>query len=212
MRSWRAAMLVGGMLIAPAATGAAAAAVPVRDPDWPCGQIKVASLTPAAMWNGPSAAAYAKIWSQDPQVAALVSRLVQRRLPLDQAKAEIATFASAATDRRAALLTLFAGLFEVLNTERSAVQAGLDRFGRRQKQMAEDLRTEMEALHAAQDAGKPEDEVSQMVNKLTWDTRVFEQRRQMVSTACDVPNVIEERLFALTRLIQDALGPQASGQ
>ncbi len=81
--------------------------------------------------------------------------------------------------------------------------AGLDRFGRRQKQLATDIRADMEKVRAeqptaAQQAGPLEEE-------LGWKTRLFEQRQQSVAYACDVPNVIEQRLFALSRTIQDLL-------
>jgi hypothetical protein len=44
--------------------------------------------------------------------------------------------------------------------------------------------------------------LSEQVN---WDMRVFEQRRQTLSYACDVPSRIEQRLYALARIIEQAM-------
>ncbi len=179
-----------------------------RDPDWPCFQIKVADLSVAAVWTGPPTEAYAATWSADQRVAELVAHLSERRLPIDQAEAAITAFAAAAgSARRDKLLAVFAGLFDTLDHERASVITGLDRYGRRQKQLADQLRGEVEALHSQQDAARPDpQQVATLTERLGWDTRVFDARRQSISFACDVPNVIEQRLFALARIIQQAVG------
>lgn len=202
----RAAVLSAVLLLA--AVLPVAAAPPQHDPDWPCQQIKVPDLSAASVWNGPPVDAYATSWSQDPAVTDLVSRLAQRRLPIDQAKTEIDGFAvNAGVSRRQKLLAVFAGLFDTLNRERGNVLVGLDRYGRRQKELADTVRGEVDALHKQQDSDKPDaQQVSALTERLGWDTRVFEQRRQSVSFACDVPNVIEQRLYALAQALQQAVG------
>lgn len=170
--------------------------------------IKIPSLSLAAVWSGPSVDAYANTWSDDSQVADLAGRLAQRRLPLDQAKADIGSFATASgADRQTKLLTLVAALFDMMNQERSSVVAGLDRFGARQKDLANDIRTRVDKLHALQAA--PDQDTTQIAalgNQLQWDTRLFEQRRQTTQYACAVPDLIEQRFFALARAIQQDLG------
>ncbi len=179
-----------------------------RDPDWPCFAIKVPTLSLAAVWTGPSVDPYLGHWSQDAEVSDLVGRIVQRRLPIDQADTAIRDLAAKAGEKkRDKLLAVMAGVFETLDTERSSVLAGLDRYGRRQKQLAEQVRADADALRAQQSAANPDAQaVAQLTERITWETRVFEDRRQSVSTACDIPTVIEQRLFALARTIQQALG------
>lgn len=189
-------------------TTAAHAAPPgPRDPDWPCQQIKVSQLSPAALWAGPPLDAAQSRWHDDPDAAALAVRLAQRRVPLDQAKADIATFAEhAGATKQDSLLDLFAGLFATLDEERTAVVTGLDRFGSRQKTLADKVRTEADALHAEQAATTPDDaKLATLGNEIGWDTRIFEDRRTSLHYACDVPNIIEQRLFALSQAIQAAL-------
>jgi hypothetical protein len=203
--SARFAAVLGTLLLA---GGGATAAIPgPRDPDWPCFQIKVAQLSPATMWTGPAIDAPLKTWSQDQQVSLLVGRLVQRRLTLDEAQREIAAFAVGDPNRDARLVALFAGLFDTLNQERASVQAGLDRYGARQKELATDIHATMDALHQAQDMDNADQaKVGTLTDALTWQTRVFEARRQSIATACDVPNVIEQRLYALAQMVQRQMG------
>ena len=178
------------------------------DPNWPCQQIKVPDLSVAAVWTGPSLDAARATWSSDPQIADLARRLSQRRVPLDQAETEVAAFAKqAGSDRQAKLVALFAGLFDILDQQRASVIAGLDRFGERQKVLAANLRSEGEALRALQSGTDPDPaKTAELTQQITWDTQIFEERRQSLSFACDVPNAIEQRLFGLARAIQQALG------
>ncbi len=193
-------------LLALAAPSRAAPPGP-RDPDWPCQQIKVPQLSLATLWAGPALDDAQAHWRDNPDAAALAARLAQRRVPLDQAKAEIAGFADhAGAHRQDRLLDLFAGLFATLDEERTAVVTGLDRYGSRQKTLAEKVRGEADSLHAEQAAASPDEQkLATLGNEIGWDTRVFEDRRTSLHYACDVPNIIEQRLFALSQAIQAAL-------
>ena len=185
----------------------AAAAAPSRDPDWPCQQIKVPQLSLAAVWSGPPLDAHQDDWRQDQQVVELIHDVAQRRVPIEQAQADIRAFAARAGDQKQAkLLRLLAGLFTVLNDERSTIVAGLDRSGARQKELAARLRSDNEKLRSMQaDHAADAGEVNQMTLRTTWEAQVFQDRRQALSYACDVPGKIEQRLFALARTIQEVL-------
>ena len=178
-----------------------------RDPDWPCQQIEVPQLSVAAVWSGPPLDAQQDSWREKPQVADLVHEIAQRRVPIEQAQVRIRAFVDQATDKKQpALLELFAGLFSVLDDERSAVIAGLDRFGSRQKELAAALRNDNEKLQALRtDPGSDAGDVNQMTQRVMWEAQVFQDRSQSLSYACDVPGKIEQRLFALARTIQQAL-------
>ena len=193
------------------AIGAATVATPAppasRDPDWPCQQIKVPQLSLVAVWSGPALDAQQNDWRQDQQVVDLVQATVQRRMPIEQAQAEIRAFAARAGEQKQPkLLQLLAGLFSTLNDERTAVIAGLDRFGVRQEVLAAELRNDNAKLRAMQaDSSSAPNDVNQMTQRLTWEAQVFQDRRQALSYACDVPGKIEQRLFTLARTIQEAL-------
>jgi hypothetical protein len=178
-----------------------------RDPDWPCQQIKVPELSLAAVWTGPPVDPQQTNWQQDQAVANLVHDVAQRREPLPQAQAKIDAFVhQAAGEKRPQLLALMAGLFDVLDAERSTVIAGLDRFGARQKELAAGIRNDNDALRQMQaDSNADQGQINQMVQRVTWEAEIFQDRRQALSYACDVPGKIEQRLFALAHTIQQEL-------
>jgi hypothetical protein len=178
-----------------------------RDPDWPCQQIKVPQLSLAAVWSGPSVDPQNTNWQQDPDLAALVHETAQRREPVEQAEAQLHRFAQeAGAQKEQKLLLLVAGLFTVLDNERGSVIDGLDRFGARQKELAAGIRADNEKLHQLQaDPAADPNQVNQLVQKVTWEAAVFQDRRQALRYACDVPGKIEHRLFALAQSIQKDL-------
>jgi RecA/RadA recombinase len=97
-------------------------------------------------------------------------------------------------------------VFDLLDAERSSVIDGLDRFGARQKELAAALREDTDKLRALQaDPASDAGEVNQMVQRVTWEAQVFQDRRQALGFACEVPSKIEQRLFAVARATQDAI-------
>jgi chromosome segregation ATPase len=101
---------------------------------------------------------------------------------------------------------LFAGVFDRLESERHEVIAGLDRFGRLQKELAEQVRTAAQDLRTAQD--KPHSDpqkMKELSEALQWKMRIFEERRKTVSYVCETPALIEQRLGALSRAILGAM-------
>lgn len=202
----RAGCAVGLGLGAVLWTVAAAVAAPSgpRDPDWPCQQIKVPQLSLASVWSGPPVDQQPADWQQNHAVSDLVHEVAQRREPLAQAQAKIHDFAQQVNGhRQQELLQLVTGLFSALDEERSAVISGLDRFGARQKQLAAQIREDNDKLRKLQaDPASDAGEVNQMVQRVTWEAEVFQDRRQALSYACDVPGKIEQRLFGLAKVVQ----------
>jgi hypothetical protein len=200
-----ATLALGGALFVVAVADAAPPGP--RDPDWPCQQIKVPALSLAAVWTGPPVDPQQIDWQHDEAVADLVHEIAQRREPPAQAQEKIHAFAQhAAAQKQQKLLALLAGLFSVLDDERSTVITGLDRFGVRQKELAAGIRDDNAKLRQLQaDSAADAGQLNQMVQRVTWEAEVFQDRRQVLSYACDVPGKIEQRLFALARAIQQEL-------
>lgn len=189
------------------AAAGGAAAQPASDPDWPCVQRKVAALSPAAVWTGPPIPDGAD-WRGDAEVAALVERLAQRRLFLEDAEADVAAFAATKSGdaARNQLALLFAGLFETMDAERGAVIEGIERYARRQVAMADAIRARASELDAARRAPEANaDALAAEQNDLTMQIRIFDERRGSLSYVCEVPRLIEARLFALGRAITSAM-------
>jgi hypothetical protein len=178
-----------------------------RYPDWPCAQAKVPEISLAAVWDGPSLDDATAKWKDDAKVSALVPRLAARRTPLDEAEKTITEFMSGSSAQKTeAGKLLFAGLFDTLNAQRSSVMNGLERVTRKQREAAEKIRDDTLALQALQDVTPPDQaKVDELGNQLVWETRIFEDRRRVIKFVCEVPTAIDQRLFALGRLIQQGM-------
>jgi uncharacterized coiled-coil DUF342 family protein len=178
-----------------------------RYPDWPCQQLKVPEISIASVWNGPAIDSIDAIKPTDPKETELVARLAARRTPMDDAKKLIADFVIGSKDeKQAKAKRLFAGLYSTLNAQRDEVMNGIERFSRKQKEMAANVREEAQKLRAMQDkAGGDQAQNEELANRLAWQTRIFEDRQKATSYVCDVPVQLEKRLFDLSSAIQNAM-------
>ena len=197
---------IGALLFVGASTQFCFAVDP-RYPDWPCTQAKVPEISLAAVWAGPPLDDIKGKWKDDTKVSALVSKLSARRTPLEDAQKAITEFlAGSAADKATAGKLLFAGLFDSLNAQRSSVLSGLERITRKQREAADKIRADALALQALQGASPPDQsKIDEFGNQLVWQTRIFEDRQRVVKFVCEVPTAIDQRLFALGRMIQQEI-------
>jgi len=181
-----------------------AGAADPRYPDWPCVQAKVPDLDLAAVWDGPPVDDAKGAWQNDPAIETLVARLAARRVPLEEAQKSATDFiAGAGAEKTRKGTLLFAGLFDTLNHQRTEVMNGLERLQHRQKDLADRIKADFAALREVQDTPQPDEaKISDLNTKIEWSTRIFDDRRKSVRYACEVPTLIEKRLFALARTIR----------
>lgn len=187
---------------------AAALAAAGKDPDWPCIQRKVPELSFGQIWTGPELPASAKDWSKDNRISELVEELAARRLPIADAQQQIKEFAAGLPADRLndQMAMLVQGLFEHMDHERSEVMSGIGRYARNQLELAARLRKEASEVDAMR--GKPDanvNEIAMRTDRLTWETRVFEERVQSLTYVCEVPTLIEQRLYALAKTVNEVL-------
>ena len=184
-----------------------ASALDPRYPDWPCQQLKVPGIAVASVWNGPPIDPADKAISSDPKQAELVARLAARRTPIEDAKKLIADYVVGSPEQKQEKAkSLFAGLYSTLNAQRDQVMNGIERFSRKQKAMADDIREKAQRMRQIQDSQNADQaQRDDLASQLSWQTRIFEDRRKSASYVCDVPVLIEKRLFDLGRAIQDSL-------
>jgi hypothetical protein len=175
-----------------------------RDPDWPCIQPKVPELSVASVWSGPPTDAALSHWQEDKEVSDVANKAASRRISVEEATAAITAFAKTLKpDEKAQRLTLlFAGIFETLDRERSDLMNGIDRYARVQKAMAEDIRQGQSRLSDLNSAGGNAQQVSDLSTQLTTQVRIFNDRRSSLTYVCEVPTILEQRLFTLARAIQ----------
>ena len=167
--------------------------------DWPCVQRRVVDLSVAQMWAGPEIDPQASRWRDDQDVAPLARSLASRRMSLDAAGAAIEHFADAAGQEKDAKLTLlFAGIFELINTERHRIINGIERYARKQKSLADQI---SEASRILRQDNKSTPERAALEQKLQWDTRIYDDRNQALTYVCDSPVILEQRVYSLSQEI-----------
>jgi hypothetical protein len=194
---------LGATLIALAGAAPAAA---FDDPDWPCAQRKVDRLSIAQMWAGPVPEDLSA-WRADAELADTAARIAARRTGMDEVAALIA-----ATER-AKLPVLFSGIFALIDTERTRLVDGIVRSALKQRALSEKIDADQAALAAEEAAVRPDDfdaldRIEAKRDAVTWDIRIYDERRRSVLYVCESPVILEKRLFAVARLIDEAMAAQ----
>lgn len=182
------------MLTTPAQAGGSG------DPTWPCIQPKQPHLSIGQLWSGPLPDDAAAELAKRPDIAALAQVLEQRRLPVEEAEAQIAAFAKGASAEE--LTALFVAVFDRIDAYRSRIMSGVARYAEKQmvlSQQIEARRAQMARLSAAE---SPDfDKIDAEEEKLDWDTRIFTDRQAQLTYVCETPVILEQRAFALGRAI-----------
>lgn len=178
--------------------------------DWPCIQAKIERLSIAAFWSGPPVdEAALKAWRERPEVAQLVAAAISRRTPVEEAEKQVADFIAPRKSDKALLTLVFAGVFAELDGLRSTIIAGIERFTRSQRLLAEQTkkdRAELAPILATvQKSEQQRSRIQELQTKIQWETRLFAERENTLRYVCETPVLLEQRLFAIARVIQNEL-------
>ena len=192
------ALLIPGQSLAAANT----------DPDWPCVQRKVPELSVAQVWTAGELAPGAGDWKKDDALARLVATISARKTPLEDAQKQIEDYAAglAPAQAKEKLEQMFQGVFDTLNGERKQVIAGIARYAGKQRDMAADVRksaSEVDRLRRQPDVDQAE--LAKRSDQLAWETRIFQERVHSLTFVCEVPTIIEQRLYSLSKIIAQAM-------
>ena len=178
----------------------------LSSPDWPCIQRKVAVISPAQVWDGPPIDGFKDF---DPAIRDLTEILESRRVSPEDADKAIKEYAAKQpeAERDKKLTELFASLLSEINTDRQFVMSKVEEFQKRQKGRAAELEREGQKL--AEKGIAATDELLPTETKLTpeqqeynWNARIFQERQQNLTMACEIPALIEQRVFEIGRLIR----------
>lgn len=203
----RRSMSIIALLVALSASPAVCIAANT-DPDWPCVQRKVPELSIAQVWNGGELSETAKQWDKDPHLSDLASELVKRANPIENARKQILDYIATLPKEQVheKLEQLFMGVFDKINMERGQIISGIARYAEKQRQLAADVRqkaAELDKMQAASDTDQTE--LAKHNEQLTWETRIFEERVQSLTYVCEVPTLIEQRLYSLSKIISETM-------
>lgn len=171
------------------------------DPDWPCHQAKIGDFPLASVWDGPPLDVDATAWRDDPAIVELVSQMSQRRVPIAEVQTAVGKLIAPADPAgKEKLKQAFAAAFDELVRQRAEIIAGLDRYGRKQRAMADRIRAENAAAHSN---SAPAD--NSALQRLQWDLRVYDERRRTVAYVCEAPQAIEARIGEIVKVVRAAL-------
>ncbi|SIS49745.1 hypothetical protein [Paracoccus saliphilus] len=174
------------------------------DPTWPCIQRKQPHLSLGQVWSGPVPDETTEKLASDPEIATLADRLEQRRLPLEEAEAEIAEFAEEADS--AQLTALMLAIFNRIEPDRSALIAGIARYGQKQVELSDRIENHRAKMAELEAADNPDfDAIDAEEEALDWDQRIFTERQQSLTYVCETPVILEQRAFAIARAIASHL-------
>ncbi|BDA86329.1 hypothetical protein Sa4125_38710 [Aureimonas sp. SA4125] len=203
--------IVGSMAVAPAAVAPGAGTtqllgqVPGGPRAWPCIQRKLDHVDAGQVWQGPPLESVAGA-PRTEAISQFVASVAPRRVPLGDAEAKARDFVRSLpeAERKDRATAAFAELLALLNSERTSIMNGIERYGAKQQALAAKLREENAALSDLRNKGEMA-KAADALEALQWDTRVFDERRRSLTYVCEVPTLIEQRLFALGRAMSGAL-------
>lgn len=180
-----------------------------NDPTWPCIQRKVSNLSIGQMWTG-DILEPEQVGKADEPTQVLASALAVRRTSMEEAAELIDSFAKSSGDDRDERLTLlFAVVFDKIDAERAQLVGGIARYAGKQAGLADRINTDNEAmvlLDGKEDKSNDEfDKLEELIDKIEWDTRIFEERQQSLTYVCETPVLLEKRAFALARMMMERM-------
>lgn len=196
MRAFRA--MLGVSVLALGAAG------PRNDPDWPCVQRLVPTLTASTLWGGHDAAGD---WRADPKVAAVVAAVAPRGVSAQDGAARLDQFIGAvpAPDRPAVSAQVFAGLVDETNAQRAQVIDRLRGIAQRQRTLTE-LTSRITAELRALPSDAPAAQREEIISRRGFLIREYEQIERTIRYACETPVQMEAKLGALAQVLQRGLG------
>lgn len=198
-----------GGILALAALLLAGPALALNEPDWPCQQRKVVRLSLGQMWGGPIPEDL-QAWRADAEIVALAGRIAARRTPMAEVEAVVAQLA-AGPDPDARLTALFAGAFDIIDRERTRLVDGIVRFSQKQQALAAKVDAQQVEIARLERETRPDDfdgldRLEALQDQTLWDVRIYDERRRSLQYVCESPVLLEQRAFALGRLIAARLG------
>jgi hypothetical protein len=184
-----------------------AAPVRAQEPDWPCQQRLVPTLSAAAYWSGLLPDRLGD-WRTDTDAADLVRRIGPRQVSTEAGLTEIAAFArTLSRDREPRIRLVFLGLLEQSNEERRGVIEELQQIGRRQRELARlvgRLAAELNAI-PPDAAGEAAAKRADLQERHDFTARNFEEIQRTIRYACEIPVALDARLGAWARALQAAV-------
>lgn len=181
-------------------TEGAGAAPPATDPDWPCEQTLVPSVSAEMVWSGPALDDVGD-WRSDKAVATLIDTISPREEPLSEGLTAIARFLKPHTAARTReIKRAVAGLLEENGAARTRVIGHIKTLAERQRTLADLVSRIAGEREKAGQNSSPD-----LVDQLTFAQRTYYESQRTLRYACEIPAELDQRLGAYVRVLQDGL-------
>jgi hypothetical protein len=181
---------------------AAQAQVPPPNPDWPCAQNLVATLTAGSYWDGkvPDHTS----WRDDEKLFPLVTEIVDRDTPDADGRAKLNAYVDTVPpgERATALPLLFSAIVDQTNDERTLLIQRIEQLGLRQRRMGDvvgKISTQVDETPAS------DPRHNDLAGERDFDIRAFQETQRTMRYACEAPVSMERRLGVYARDLQHRL-------
>ncbi len=172
--------------------------------NWPCEQRYDPGIGLTTVWNGPPIDDWIDVWWEDADVFEIVETLKDPLLSEEEMQEIIDSFVKTVNDKDTALRAAFAGLYQRANERRRLQQRGIVRFAERQDQVTRNISETSKKLRKLRKEGvdKEDPEFATLVQKMEWNTRVYDERTRLTEYICEEPVFTVQNLGILARLIE----------
>ena len=175
---------------------------PGQDPDWPCAQRLVPTLTPGSYWNGPISSNPS--WRDDEALFELVTDIVNRDTDDADGLAKLNIYVNSIPNaqRAAALPQLFSAIVDQTNDERTLLIQRIKQLGLRQRRMGDvvaSISTKVDELPTT------DPHYQDLAGERDFDVRAFQETQHTMRYACEAPANMERRLGLYARALQAAV-------
>lgn len=191
--------------------GLALVAAPVQardfsDPTWPCVQRKVETLSIGLMWTHPLPDTPVDDPETRHEIDRLAAKMALRRIEVESLRPEIEAFAARHEGSPAMLGRVFRDLFETLARRRAKVVSGIEEFSQGQIELSARIDAARTEMDAALEAEPPDhDRIDALEEQLDWDQTIYTDRQSTIKYLCETPTLIEQRLYALARMLRQQM-------
>ena len=173
---------------------------------WPCVQSYVPSVSAGRFW--PGELPNDERWRDDARVTRLADELLKRTLGLEQSLDKVRQFFAVPENAtRATAESLIGALTAAVNRERGRVLGGIERFGKRQQTLVKRMESQAKDLETLHNAGAGAAALEDLQTRQRWDIRVFEERERMADHLCEQPVLLEQKFFAIGRVVASLFAP-----
>ena len=173
------------------------------DPEWPCIQRKVETISVGQIWPNPIEEE--TISGLGTEINFLATNLTLRRLTTDEATELVKTFLADQPniDRKQLLEQVFLKFFENINQRRREVIAGIGRYALKQTALSEKIDSNRKIFGELLDADSPDfDKIDEVEETLDWDQRIYDERARSLIYVCEIPVLIEKHAYSIAQILQ----------